>query len=59
MVIVNRGGVNFSKNIPQPTIKHGRIHVEMPLFNGVIPFTKKCKKDVGTNKKDETIDNVK
>ena len=51
--------MNFSKNIPPPTIKHGRLHVEMPLFNGAIPFTKKCKKYVDVKEKDETIDNAK
>ena len=42
-----------------PTIKHGRVHVEMPLFNGAIPFTKKWKKDADAKEKDETIDNAK
>lgn len=58
-VIINRGGVNFSKNILPPTIKYGRVHVEMPLFNGTIPFTKKCKKDFDAKEKNETIDNPK
>ena len=58
-VIINRAGVNFSKNISPPTIKHGRVHVEMPLFNGAIPFTKKGKKVVDVKEKDEIIDNAK
>ena len=58
-LIINRGGVNFSKNIPPATIKYGRVDVEMPLFNGAICFTKKWKKDVDAKEKDETIDNAK
>ena len=53
-----RGEGNFSKNIPPSTIKHGRVHVKMPLFNGAMPFTKKCKKDVDVKEKNETIDNA-
>ena len=30
----------------------------MPLFNGAMPFTKKCKKDVDVKEKNETIDNA-
>ena len=58
-VIINRGGVNFSKNIPPPTIKHGRVHVEMSLFNVTIPFAKKFKKEFDAKEKNETIDNPK
>ena len=58
-MIINREGVNFAKNIPAPTIKHDRIHVEKPLFNGAIPFTKKYKKVVDAKEKYETIDYAK
>ena len=39
---------NFSKNTPLSIIKHGRVHVKMPLFIGAIPFTRKSKKDTST-----------
>ena len=58
-IIIHRGEVNFPKNIPPPTIKHGRVHAEMPLINGAILFTKKYKKDVDAKRKNETIDNAK
>ena len=49
----------FPKNTPLLIIKHVRVRVKMPLFIGVIPFTKKCKKDIDAKEKNETIDNAK
>ena len=58
-IIIHRGEVNFPKNIPPPTIKHGRVHAEMPLINGVRLFTIKYKKDADAKRKNGTIDNAK
>lgn len=42
-----------------PSDKHSRVYAKMALFNGAMPFTKKCKKIVDDKEKNETIDDAK